>query len=97
MVTTDEGLRSIKDVDFPASKDDLLASAQRGGASEEVLRALRAVPPVDYANKDEVARSVPTDEPRDAHTAAEQSIGQAESRIAAGERETGTDPFREAL
>jgi hypothetical protein len=26
-----------------------------------VLRALRAMPPVDYANKDEVARSAATD------------------------------------
>ena len=47
-VTVDEVLHVLRDVDFPATKDDLVEAARAAGASEEVLRALRAVPPVEY-------------------------------------------------
>ena len=98
MATTDEVLHAIKDATFPADKDALLAAAERSGAGEDVLKALRAVPPVDYANKDEVARSVPTEEePTDAHAAAERARQQATSRIAAGERPVEADPIQEGL
>jgi hypothetical protein len=63
--TTREALRAaLIDVDFPATKEDLLATAQRNGADEETLRALRSIPPVDYHNMREVFLSVPfADEP----------------------------------
>jgi len=48
-------------VDFPAGKDDLLSAAEAAGASGEVLKALRGIPPEEYANRDEVARSVRVD------------------------------------
>jgi hypothetical protein len=60
-VTADEVRRHLTDVDFPADKDALVAAAERQGAPEEVVRALRAIPPVDYANRDEVISSVPLD------------------------------------
>lgn len=60
-VTVDEVLHVLRDVDFPATKDELVKAARAAGASEEVLRALRAVPPVEYRNRTEVARSVPAD------------------------------------
>jgi len=60
-VTVDEVLHVLRDVDFPATKDELVKAARAEGASEEVLRALRAIPPVEYRNRTEVARSVPTD------------------------------------
>ena len=93
MATTDEVLHAVRDATYPAGKDDLLATAQAAGASEDVLQALRALPVEDYANAQEVTRSVPTEEaPTDAHTAAQQARGQATSRIAAGEREVPPDP-----
>ncbi|WP_413755854.1 DUF2795 domain-containing protein [Streptomyces sp. MMBL 11-3] len=53
---------ALKDVDFPATKDELVEAARRtGGASDGVVAALRAIPPDEYANKDEVARSVRVD------------------------------------
>ncbi len=46
--------------DFPADKEALVAAATEAGADERVVRALRAIPPVDYASIDEVVRSVAT-------------------------------------
>ena len=59
--TVHEVLEALVQVDFPAGKDDLLAAAQAAGASEEVLKALRGIPPEEYGNRDEVARSVRVD------------------------------------
>jgi hypothetical protein len=59
--TVQEVLRAMEQVDFPAGKDDLLAAARAAGASEEVLKALRGIPPDEYANREEVARSVRLD------------------------------------
>jgi hypothetical protein len=61
MATTAEVLRYLNAVDFPADKDDIVREAQREGAPEDVLKALRAMPPMDYRSKDEVARSAATD------------------------------------
>jgi hypothetical protein len=61
MATTTEVLGYLETLDFPAGKEDIVREAARLGAPPDVLRALRAVPPVDYANKDEVARSAATD------------------------------------
>ena len=60
MVTNAEVLRYLTALDFPASKDDIVAEAERAGAPHDVLRALRAMPPVDYGNINEVARSAAT-------------------------------------
>ncbi|MGV9255661.1 DUF2795 domain-containing protein [Streptomyces sp. NPDC003697] len=49
---------AIKDVDFPAGKDELIEAAKRSGASQEVIKALRGLPPEQYANRKEVVRSV---------------------------------------
>ena len=53
--------RPLADVDYPAGKDDLLATAERNDAGDDVLRALRGLPPVDYRNFDEVVASVNAD------------------------------------
>jgi hypothetical protein len=60
-VTVDEVVHTLRDVDFPATRDELIRAAQAAGAPDEVLRALRALPPVEYRNRDEVGRSVPAD------------------------------------
>jgi hypothetical protein len=59
--TIKEVLDALGEVDFPAGKDDLLAAARAAGASEEVQKALRGIPPDEYANRGEVARSVRLD------------------------------------
>jgi Protein of unknown function (DUF2795) len=58
--TTRERVRAaLADADFPAMKDDLIATAQRAGADEETMRALRSIPPVDYHNRGEVMAALP--------------------------------------
>lgn len=61
MVSNDEVRPYLETVDFPAGRDDIVREAERLGASQPVLRALRAMPPLDYANRDEVLRSAGTD------------------------------------
>jgi len=42
-----------------------VAEATRAGAEEETIRALRAIPQAEYANLNEVVRSVPIDNERE--------------------------------
>lgn len=73
MVTGGEVLRYLESMDFPADKQDIVRAAEKEGAPPEVLRALRALPPVDYANRAEVARSAGTDAAPD-ESPAEQAV-----------------------
>lgn len=51
---------ALTDVDYPATKDDLLAAARRNAPDdEEVAAVLRSLPPETYANGNEVIRSAP--------------------------------------
>ncbi|MGC9667197.1 DUF2795 domain-containing protein [Planosporangium sp. 12N6] len=61
MVTRDGVRPYLKDVDFPASRDEIVEAARKLGASEDVVKALRGMPPVDYHNKEEVLRSAKTE------------------------------------
>ncbi|WP_093840087.1 DUF2795 domain-containing protein [Streptomyces aidingensis] len=54
----DDIRKAVKDVDFPAGKDELIRAAQVSGASQETVKALRGIPPEDYGNREEVVRSV---------------------------------------
>lgn len=70
MVATDaKRLRkALAEADFPAGKDDLARYAAQAGADDDTVRALRAIPPVSYANLTEVLQSVslaPDREPAD--------------------------------
>jgi hypothetical protein len=76
-VNRDEVLDALKSTDFPATKDDLLRTAQAAGASDDVLKALRAILPEEYASRDEVARSVPVDPSADRDLSPGQRAGQA--------------------
>lgn len=61
-VTLTQLRSALSEADFPATKDALVASAQGTGADDEAIAALRSLPPaVEYANVDEVVRSVTTD------------------------------------
>ncbi|MGC4806255.1 DUF2795 domain-containing protein [Micromonospora sp. DT233] len=57
MASYDDVLRYLSRLDYPAGKADVVREAERAGAPPDVLRALRALPPVRYANGNEVARS----------------------------------------
>jgi hypothetical protein len=48
---------ALIDADYPADKDALVHYAEKACAEPETVRALRAMPPVEYGNIDEVLRS----------------------------------------
>lgn len=50
---------ALAEADYPASKDELVETALRAGADEQTVQALRAMPPVEYSNFDQVSGSVP--------------------------------------
>jgi hypothetical protein len=52
--------QALATADFPADKDDLVRCAETEGADHETVSAIRAIPPVSYANFDEVLSSVST-------------------------------------
>jgi len=61
MASYDDVLGHLETMDFPAGKDRIIAEAAASGAPPAVIRALRALPPVEYANRQEVARSAAID------------------------------------
>lgn len=61
MVTNEEVLRYLNTLDFPIDKEEIVRQVEQQGAPEPVLKALRALPPLDYRNKNEVVRSADTD------------------------------------
>ena len=76
-MSTDQLRQALRDVDFPAGKDELIKAAQAAG---EVIRALRAMPPEEYANREEVARSVPKDPAEELRPSPAQRAAQARER-----------------
>ena len=65
-MSADNGMSRLKEilgeVSFPAGKETIVDHATNSGAGEEVLRAVQAMPPVEYDRPEEVLRSVPLDE-----------------------------------
>ena len=61
-VTLQEVFEPLNDLDYPAAKEDVVRHAESRGASEDVLRVLRALPLGDYASRAELTRSVETAE-----------------------------------
>ncbi len=53
-------LDALSGLDFPASKRQIVQYAGRAGASKEVLAAVWALPPGNYANRTELARALPS-------------------------------------
>lgn len=96
-----EVLRAVKDATFPADKDELLRAARQAGASDEVVAALRGVPPEEYTNKEDVARSVRVDPDSDLDLSPAQRAEQARQGGKPGQsqhlREVGKPPVEEEL
>lgn len=57
--TADQVRAALNDVDYPVSKDDLVAHVERAGAPEDVVRSVRALPLAIYDNDSQVLRSLP--------------------------------------
>jgi len=56
--TTTQRLKAaLNEVDYPADRDRLVEAARANGADEDTVRALRAMPPDDYRNFDDVRAS----------------------------------------
>ncbi|MDH6228463.1 MULTISPECIES: DUF2795 domain-containing protein [Streptomyces] len=96
-----EVVDAIKDVDFPADKNQLIDAARTSGASEGVVAALRGIPPEEYTNRDDVARSVRTDPASDLGVNASQRAQQARAGGRPGQsqhlREVPKTPIQEEL
>jgi Protein of unknown function (DUF2795) len=88
----------LNDVDFPATKDDLLTAAARNGCDEDTARALRAIPPESYANLAEVMASVPLADDRldDSEKTAARRV-HTKPGLAEGSKEIPPNPIAEEL
>lgn len=51
--------KALQGLEFPASRDDIIAFASERGAHEKTLRALYALPRRSYSDTDDVEQAVP--------------------------------------
>jgi hypothetical protein len=91
MVTETEIAKYLGTVDFPATRDEIVAEAERQGAPEEVLKALRRMPPVDYRSGTEVLRSAAVKEELSPAEHAARARDRVHQRIAEPLREPHPD------
>jgi hypothetical protein len=50
--------KSLKDIDFPCKKQDLIQHAKNHGADEDVLNILQQLPEQEYHNAIDVSKAV---------------------------------------
>ena len=91
MVSEAEIAKHLGTVDFPATRDEIVQEAERQGAPEEVLKALRRMPPVDYRSRAEVLRSAAVKEELPPAEHAARARDRAHQRIAEPLREPHPD------
>jgi len=87
----------LSGVDYPVHRDSLVDQAVRNGAPEHVQDALRAMPPVEYANRDEVAASVHTSQQQSDSEKAKERGRHQHSHLAETETEVPSTPIAEEL
>ncbi|QDI72584.1 hypothetical protein CD934_30730 [Streptomyces calvus] len=75
--STRDVVHALRDVDFPAGKEELVQAAKRSGAQQDIVEALRGLPAERYANREEVARSVRPESGSDPGTGPAQRAEQA--------------------
>ncbi|GAB3488121.1 DUF2795 domain-containing protein [Amycolatopsis cihanbeyliensis] len=92
---------ALSDADFPAGKEQLVSYAENHGVDAGAVRALRAMPPAEYANVAEVLRSAPLDkaaeEGQSSSDKARQAGQDAPSGLAEHQRATRPNPIVEEL
>jgi hypothetical protein len=91
MVSEAEIAKHLGTVDFPATRDEIVQEAERQGAPEDVLKALRGMPPVDYGSRAEVLRSAAVKEELPPAEHAARARDRAHQRIAEPLREPHPD------
>jgi hypothetical protein len=93
--------QAIGDVDYPASKEQLVAHVEAKNSDAEATRAIRALPLADYRNEGEVLRSIPTDtaalEGQTAEDKANQARQGGKPGLAEHMRDTKRSPIEEEL
>jgi hypothetical protein len=80
-------------VDFPMTKDELVATAERVGAPEPVLRAVRAVPLGTYQRRDEVVDAADTGPEAPPDSATQAARQRAGGPVAETERDVRPSPL----
>ena len=50
--------KHLSGVDYPASRDDLVSTAEREGAADDVLEALRSLPDREFDSPTDVTSAV---------------------------------------
>ncbi|MBY4898560.1 DUF2795 domain-containing protein [Cupriavidus sp. AU9028] len=50
--------KSLKGLDFPASKDDIVSKARDGGASEDILAELEQIPEREYETPADISKEL---------------------------------------
>jgi hypothetical protein len=91
MVSEAEIAKYLGTVDFPATRDEIVEEVARQGAPEDVLDALRPMPPLDYRNRAEVLRSAAVKEELPPAEHAARARDRAHQRIAEPLREPHPD------
>jgi len=99
MVRTDADRvhRALSEVRFPADKANLAQHALEAGADRDTIRALNAIPPVEYANIAEVMQSVTLDDGRSAAERAAQHREKTHPRVTERERPVPKNPIVDEL
>jgi hypothetical protein len=70
---------TLDDLDFPATKEQVVAHAEQRGGSPAALRLLRGLPLESYRNISEIRSSVPIDPAADDHQTADLQARQSRS------------------
>lgn len=72
--------RALDDLDFPATKEDVVAHAERYGGSPAAVQLLRAMPRNTYRSMAELRQSVPLEPAAEKGQTADRKARQARSR-----------------
>lgn len=80
---------ALDDVDYPATKEQLLARAESNKADEDTIKALRSVQNVSYGNFGDVAGAIPM--------APGAEYGQSDSDKAQQDRQSTKDGLAETM
>lgn len=83
----------LNGVDYPAEKDELLSRARDNNAPDDVLAALRTIPPVSYGSRSEVETSVPVPTQQTDADKAEERRHHTHAHLSEAERETSSHPI----
>jgi hypothetical protein len=89
---------ALNDLDFPASKEEIVEHARSRGVRRDADQALSALPPAEYANLQEVLRSVPLDPAPDrSETERAEQRRHGKSGLAEHERAGRVPPVQDEL